>query len=151
MIILLFFFIAFSSGRCINKEEGLYLGMCDDYVTYPIYVNDNVSSNNNNFVIRTWLNQILSFKILVDTLPIQCALSYPTCVNGQPSGICKSNCTSVFSRYLQNGVIYNPCNTKIFYEDSKNDGSLCTRVLASDASRLFMSMMVLLSVLFIII
>ena len=152
MLFLLVCFFAFSSSRCITREEGLYLGMCENYVTYPIYVNDNVSSinSNNNFVIQTWMNQMVPMIKYVDLVPIQCALKYPTCINGLPSRICRSNCSAALSGGL-GYLYYNPCNTIIFYDDSLNDGSMCTTVLASDASRLFISMMVLVSVLFIMI
>ena len=60
-----------------------------------------------------------------------------------------SNCSNAFSSTAS--YDYKPCNAKFFYDDSNNDGSMCTRVLASDASRLFMSITVLVSVLFIII
>ncbi len=150
MLLIFCFLISISSARCVGVEEGLYLGMCEGYVTYPIWINDNNSAINNNFVIETWLTQIMK-RITFDTVPIQCALTYPTCVNNRPVGICKSNCSSMFSYYTNGGYNYDPCSIRIFTDDSANGGTLCTKVLFSNASRIFVSIVGLMSLLFILI
>ena len=133
---LFFFFTAFTvvtivNAKCIDKEEAAYLGVCNEYVTYPIWLDDNVVvATNNAYTIDRWINEVVS-RYVYNLTPFQCALMYPTCYNGLPKRPCLSDCRRLLDGYLRSGPNINPCNNKIFYDDIASNNSLCTRILSS--------------------
>lgn len=156
MIALLFGFvftvtISIALAKCIGANESQYLGICNEYATYPIWIDDDKTLSNNNVqIVNSWLSQMTNVKVVTDSITLQCALLYPTCIDGVPSRVCRSNCTSIFSNFLKSSnANYNPCNTKIFYDDSTNNGSQCTRIIAASSAReTVASFLVLFAVLF---
>jgi hypothetical protein len=107
-------------------------------------MNDNDSkivNANNNFIIDTWIKQVpIVFRSAFDTVPIQCAITYPSCVQDKPVGICRSNCSNVFPAF--SNLRYNPCSLKIFQDDSK--GQICTKIISSSGSSVITLSLILL-------
>lgn len=130
---LLTLYFAISFSKCVNNYT--YLGICDGYVIYPFWINDDsdkIVNANNNFIIDTWIKQLpIIYKLHFDTVPIQCAVTYPLCVQDKPVGICKSNCSNVL-QLRTDGLRYDPCSLKIFQDDSR--GQICTKIISSSAS-----------------
>lgn len=121
------------NGECVDRSqlESVY---CSSIV-YPVYVErDPIILEVTRSLINGWISYVkkhyYSPSILNWSLSsIECTISFPTCFNGIPQKPCISDCRNMFKDYLSA-----PCDTNLFFDDSKNKSNGCTRIPLSSSS-----------------